>query len=101
MFPFRRFRVEDESMRPTLDPGDYVVVNRWAYRFRSPVAGDLIVMRDPEVPGRFLVKRVRQTQGPSEIDLVGDNESVSRDSRAFGPVPSDRILGKVWLRLHG
>ena len=28
MFPFTRFRVEDESMRPTLEPGDYVLVNR-------------------------------------------------------------------------
>ena len=99
MFPFRRFRVEDESMRPTLEPGDYVLVNRWAYRFRPPSAGDLVVVSDPESSERFLVKRVFDAVGPTQIRLAGDNELLSRDSRAFGPVPVERIVGKVWLRL--
>jgi signal peptidase I len=100
MFPFRRFRVEDESMRPTLEPGDYVLVNRWAYRTRSPSPGDLVVVEDPEVPTRFLVKRVSETFGAREVRLMGDNETASRDSRTFGPVALERIVGKVWLRLR-
>ena len=99
MFPLRRFRVEDESMRPTLEPGDYVLVNRWAYRFRTPAPGDLVVTVDPEVPTRFLVKRVTEASRPHEVRLLGDNEAMSRDSRTFGPVDLDRIVGKVWLRL--
>src|SRR5438034_2439321 len=55
MFPLRRFRIEDESMRPTLEPGDYVLVNRWAYRVRPPRRGDLVVVRDPAPSDRFLV----------------------------------------------
>jgi nickel-type superoxide dismutase maturation protease len=100
MFPLRRFRVEDHSMRPTLDAGDYVLVNRWAYRLRGPSAGDLVVVEDPEEPSRFLVKRVSEASVTGEVRLTGDNESASRDSRAFGPVALDRIVGKVWLRLH-
>jgi signal peptidase I len=99
MFPFRRFRVADESMRPTLEPGDYVLVNRWAYRNRPPARGDLVVVRDPQVPDRFLVKRVADAASPTQIQLAGDNEFLSRDSRTFGPVSMDRIVGKVWLRL--
>jgi len=99
MFPLRRFRIEDESMRPTLEPGDYVLVNRWAYRVRPPRRGDLVVVRDPELSDRFLVKRVSETQASTQIRLEGDNAAVSRDSRAFGAVPLDRIVGKVWLRL--
>ena len=99
MFPLRRFRIEDESMRPTLEPGDYVLVNRWAYRVRPPRRGDLVVVRDPELSDRFLVKRVSETQASTQIHLEGDNAGVSRDSRAFGAVPLDRIVGKVWLRL--
>ena len=99
MFPFTRFRVEDESMRPTLEPGDYVLVNRWAYRFQSPKRGDLVVVRDPEALDRFLVKRVSDATGPTEVRLAGDNRIASRDSRAFGPVPLERIVGKVWIRL--
>jgi len=99
MFPLRRFRIEDESMLPTLEPGDYVLVNRWAYRVRPPRRGDLVVVRDPELSDRFLVKRVSETEASTQIPLEGDNAAVSRDSRAFGAVPLDRIVGKVWLRL--
>ena len=87
MFPLGRFRVDDDSMRPTLDPGDYVLVNRWAYRIRGPRAGEIVVLRDPEAPDRFLVKRISGTPGPSGLTVVGDNTDRSRDSRAFGPVP--------------
>ena len=100
MFPFRRFRVEDESMRPTLEPGDYVLVNRWAYRLRSPGPGDLVVVQDPEVPKRFLVKRVSDAKNAAHVEVLGDNRASSRDSRAFGPIAIDRIVGKVWLRLR-
>ncbi|MGI0148293.1 MAG: nickel-type superoxide dismutase maturation protease [Thermoplasmata archaeon] len=100
MFPFRRFRVDDESMRPTLQPGDYVLVNQWAYRFRPPGPGDLVVVRDPEDATRFLVKRVTEAASGSQVHLVGDNRALSRDSRDFGPVPLERIVGKVWLRLR-
>ena len=86
-------------MQPTLEPGDYVLVNRWAYRMRAPSPGDLVVVEDPEVPTRFLIKRVSETLGAREVRLAGDNEAVSRDSRTFGSVALERIVGKVWLRL--
>lgn len=38
------------------------------------------------------------TLGSDEYFLLGDNRTASRDSRAFGPVPKDRITGKVLLR---
>jgi nickel-type superoxide dismutase maturation protease len=100
MLPLRRFRVADHSMRPTLEPGDYVLVNRWAYRFRPPSPGDLVVVEDPEVPTRFLVKRVSQATATGEVRLTGDNEDASRDSRVFGPVSREQIVGKVWLKLR-
>jgi len=98
-FPLGRFRVEDDSMRPTLKPGDYVVVNRWAYHFRRPSAGDVVVVRDPEAPGRFLVKRISDA-GPTRMEVVGDNEARSRDSRKFGPISLEEVVGKVWIRLR-
>jgi len=100
MFPLRRFRVEDESMRPGLEPGDYVIVNRWAYKFRPPAKGDLVVVRDPETPERFLVKRVSEVPDPTRIRVAGDNADRSRDSRSFGPIALREIVGKVWIRLR-
>jgi len=100
MFPLRRFRVEDDSMRPALEPGDYVLVNRWAYKFRPPAKGDLVVVRDPETPDRFLVKRVSETSDAGKIRVAGDNSNRSRDSRMFGPIAHQEIIGKVWIRLR-
>src|SRR5207247_9411185 len=98
MFPFTRFLVEDESMRPTLEPGDYVFVNRWAYRFQSTKRGDLVVVRDPEASERFLVKRVSDATGPTDVQLAGDNRIASRDSRAIRPVPLERSVREAWSR---
>ena len=33
--------------------------------------------------------------GPNEIFLLGDNSTVSQDSREFGPVSLDRLIGRV------
>ncbi len=38
------------------------------------------------------------TLGSDEYFLLGDNRTASKDSRAFGPVPKNRITGKVLLR---
>lgn len=100
MFPLARFQVEDDSMRPTLDPGDYVLVNRWAYRLRSPSRGDLVVLRDPQAKGRFLVKRIAEPSGPNRWSVLSDNPDRGRDSRTFGPIEPQHIIGKVWMRLR-
>jgi nickel-type superoxide dismutase maturation protease len=97
MFPLKRFRVEQRSMSPALEPGDYVLVNRWAYRRREPAIGDVVVLRDPERTGKFLVKRIARANGTGSYAVVGENGAVSRDSRVFGPVPRSAIVGKVWL----
>jgi len=38
------------------------------------------------------------TLGPDEYYVMGDNRSESLDSRSFGPVFKDLIIGRVWLR---
>ena len=98
MFPLSRFRVEDRSMEPTLRAGDYILVNRWAYRRREPAPGDIVVLKDPEAPDRCLVKRVLSGAPASGYFVEGDNAEQSRDSRHFGPVQRQLIVGKVRVR---
>jgi len=100
----RRFLVADRSMVPTFVPGDRLYVDRRAYRGNAPAPGDVVVVRDPELPSRFLVKRVAPiptapSGAPASRDsiyLVGDDPTSSRDSRQFGPVPTRFVLGRVY-----
>ncbi len=91
-----RFRVEDASMEPTLKPGDYVIVNRLAYVFGKPSKNDVIVLKSPLQKAKFLIKRIADTKD-SKYFVLGDNAELSKDSRHFGPIKRNIIVGKVWL----
>ncbi len=93
----RRVRVEDGSMRPTLEPGDRLWVDPAAYRDRRPRPGEIVVLVDPESADRWLVKRVRSVdEETGAIDVRGDAAEVARDSRRFGPVPPSSVVGRVY-----
>jgi signal peptidase I len=100
--PISRFVVSDESMVPTYRPGERVAVNRLAYVRHGPRIGDAVVLRDPEMPARYLLKRVavamREANGGRWYEVVGDNYADSRDSRVFGRVKRSDIVGKVWFK---
>lgn len=64
-----RVRVDGFSMRPTLDNGEFVLVNRLTYRFSDFQRGDIIVFHFPMDPSQELIKRI--------IGLPGDVVSVA------------------------
>ena len=45
-----RVRVDGISMRPTLEDGEFVLINRLAYKFGNYQRGDIIVFRPPMYP---------------------------------------------------
>ena len=92
-FPFQNFIVRGESMRPTLLPGQKVLVNKLSYFFFSPKTGDIVVVKNPE-DGRLMIKRVEKIANGT-YSVVGDNPKRSTDSRVFGPVTKRAIIGKV------
>ena len=63
-----RIRVEGISMEPSLHDGQFVVVNRPAYRWHDLKRGDIIVFHFPPDPNRRFIKRV--------IGLPGDVVSI-------------------------
>jgi nickel-type superoxide dismutase maturation protease len=91
---FRRFRVFDTSMQPTLRPGDRLLVLTWA----APRANDVVVFRDPDARQTFTVKRVQALTADGDVVVRGDNVNVSRDSRHFGPVPRALLVGRAVYR---
>ena len=98
LLPFARYQVEGESMTPSLSAGERVLVNKLSYRLAKPRPGDLVVVRDPREPERLLLKRIDREAGPDGWLVLGDNAEGSTDSRQFGPVARELIVGKVWFR---
>jgi signal peptidase I len=132
-FLFENYRVEGNSMMPTLEDEQYLVVSKLDYRLHEPQRGDIIVFHDPNDSSRRLIKRVIGLPGevveirngqvyanglllaeayiqspglssrpPTPIPdgylfVLGDNRTNSSDSRNWGPLPRQEIVGKAWF----
>ena len=167
-FVVKPYQIPSESMEPTLDVGQRVLVNRVSYRFSDPDVGDVVVFHPPvgasgggvqcgaQVDGRppvetgmpcpestpeisdtNFIKRIVAGPGdtlsvrnghpvvngvqaeedfirpcagsgacnlPEEIEIppdyyfmMGDNRGSSDDSRYWGPVPRDWIIGEAFF----
>jgi signal peptidase I len=133
-FLVKPFTIHQVSMRPTLEEGDRILLNRLAFRFREPARGDVIVFHSPINADEDLVKRIvgvandriavtggklylngvaqnepylldqeiaddtPETIVPEgSVYVMGDNRNNSGDSRYFGPVPLDTVIGKAMV----
>jgi hypothetical protein len=88
----RRVEVADESMRPTLAPGDRLRVDPRAYRDRPPRVGEIVVAIDPEAADRWLVKRVAAV-GPGRFwHLPGQLVPAAPEGAADRPADAGELL---------
>jgi signal peptidase I len=155
------YQIPSESMEPTLDVGQRVLVNRFQYHFGDPGIGDIVVFHPPLGADRGaecgaphgprqacprptgarsdqnFIKRIVAGPGdrlsirnghpvvngvaktdepftnacgvggacdlpkpivipPDHWFMMGDNRGGSQDSRFWGPVPRDWIIGKTF-----
>ena len=152
-FVAQPFEVQQQSMMPTVNPGEYVLIDKISPHFNDYGRGDIVVFQPPEgfgqggVPfikrviglpgdtvslenGRVFVTQVggspmrldepyvvrsidggpaptlpRDTEGTASWTIaagtyfvMGDNRPDSQDSRYFGPVARELIVGRAWLR---
>ncbi|HXZ82561.1 MAG TPA: S26 family signal peptidase [Acidimicrobiales bacterium] len=88
-----RVVVAGPSMLPTLCDGDRLAVRRT----QRAAPGELVVFVDPEGSGRLIVKRAVAVT-PSEVVVAGDNGGASRDSRHYGAVHVESLVGVAWYR---
>ena len=73
-----RVMVEGFSMRPTLENGEYVLVNRMSYRSDLPAYGDVVVFHFPIDPDQDFIKRVIGLPG-DEIEIRDGNVSTKNE----------------------
>jgi signal peptidase I len=152
-FVAQPFEVEQQSMVPTINPGEYVLIDKISPRFQDYQRGDIVVFQPPEGYGQGgvpFIKRVIGLPGdtvslengrvfvtppggspvrldepyvvraidgsaaptlpknadgtrswtisPGTLFVMGDNRPDSQDSRVFGSVDRELIVGRAWLR---
>jgi signal peptidase I len=126
-------RVAGNSMSPTINPGDQLIVSRFLGFFGNYDHGDLVLAQlEGDSGGTTAIKRVAAGPGDhlvitgdtlylnglrrewpfltdnrifvdiilsdNEYFLLGDNTSISSDSRHFGPVTNQQISARILLR---
>lgn len=83
-------------MEPALKNGDKILATNFFYLFKSPQINDIVVFKDKE--NIILVKRIINVRNNRYI-VLGDNKKDSLDSRKFGSIQRDQILGKFIYKL--
>lgn len=116
---FHTVQIKGESMEPTLQPGDRLLISKAYWLVGDITQNDIAVFRNPE-GGEPLIKRVIGLGGdPINFEVaptswsiqrgeyrvpegtyyaVGDNRPVSEDSRNLGPFDTGSVIGKVVAR---
>jgi len=104
-------------MLPSIHPGDLILVEKFSmglisnyYSINNEVhripfpwqrklqSGDVIVFKQPETPD-ILIKRIEMIEN-NKYCVYGDNKESSLDSRIFGCISEDRIIGRYIFRIH-
>jgi len=146
-FVAQPYKVQQKSMQHTLEPEQYVLVDKLTPRFDTYKRGDIVVFTPPEAwgdEGTPFIKRVIGEGGDTleirddglvyvndvaldepyiyadepggtpqpttasldqstwtipegQLFLMGDHRSNSADSRTFGPIETEQVIGRAWL----
>ena len=106
------YTVKGDSMSPSFEHSERILVSRAAYDSATPVRGDAVFdgtlyingARLPEpylggLPAYVGLDDKTWRLGERDYFVLGDNRAHSTDSRDFGPIDAKLILGKVWFRI--
>lgn len=80
-------------MQPALKENQSVLVSVLPYLFTSPKTSDIIAFRKPGSK-TILIKRIKRVKR-RQYFAQGDNLDDSMDSRKFGMIEKENIIGKV------
>lgn len=133
----QNYRIEGSSMEPNFQHGEYLLVNKLAYRLGEYERGDVIVFKYPGDTTKDYIKRVIGLPGdtveiregslyvngisvsepyeimpmnsyptgptvvePGYLYVLGDNRPASSDTRDWGLLDQDLVIGQAWLAIY-
>ena len=101
LFGFELYHIPSRSMQPTLNVGDIILVDTWVDSSKLE-AGQVIVFKKHS-RGITLIKRIsnlrKSGHGKLELYVLGDNQPLSADSRQFGWLTDDKVIGVAKAKL--
>lgn len=90
IFIAQPFIVDGESMVPTFQNGNYLIVDEISYKFEKPARGDVIVFRYPGNPSIFYIKRIIGLPGET-VTIKNGNITITK------PDGSSRVLKEPFI----
>lgn len=133
----QNYRIEGSSMEPNFHNGEYLLVNKLAYRLGEYERGDVIVFKYPGDTTKDYIKRVIGLPGdtveirdgmlyvndqlvsepyevmpmnylnevprvvePGTLYVMGDNRPASSDTRDWGLLNQELVIGQAWLAIY-
>ena len=90
----QHLRVVGNSMEETISEGDLITYKKITPKNLELEVGDIVVASHPKIKSKLIIKRIYQIH-QNKFDLRGDNSLSSTDSREWGLVELDSIVGKV------
>ncbi|HEX4347525.1 MAG TPA: signal peptidase I [Vicinamibacterales bacterium] len=94
-FGFQVARVEGQSMAPTLEDQDRLIVNKLGYRIGEPRRGDIVMLYYPIDPSKSFVKRVIAEEG-DQVRIVDGQVYVNDVPLNDDYVPADERSHDDW-----
>jgi signal peptidase I len=88
----RLLKVTGESLTPEFKGGDFVLVSKIPFLITPPSPGDVVAFQQPGYG--LLIKRIQDITSDGRLNVVGTHPG-SVDSRVFGPIQRENLLGKV------
>jgi len=92
-------RVSGNSLYPEYQSGDFVFIGRIPWLLDRLRPGDTVAFRHPELD--LMIKKVEAISADgTQLTVIGTHP-LSRDSRHFGPIPREQLVGKVLFHVRG